>query len=195
MYDRTNMKMPKKPNSDDLVNERIRFPEVLVIDENGESLGIKSRIEAIHIAKEKELDLLCVAPSARPAVCKIVNYGKDRFEHQKKAIEIRKNQKIVLLKEVQLSCNIGLHDFNVKLRAGRKFLENGDKVKISIRFRGRQMAYVDKGKEVIDRFIEACSDLANVEKEAALEGRFLMGIIAPKPQKQGGNENENKDEI
>lgn len=194
MYDKANDRMPQKPNSEDLVNEQIRFPEVRLIDDNGESLGIKSRVEALNIAREKDLDLFCVAPMSKPPVCKILNYGKYRFELQKKAKEIRKNQKIVELKEVQLSCNIGEHDFNVKLKAGRKFLANGDKVKISVRFRGRQMAYVDKGKDVVNKFVSLCSDISVVEREPLLEGKFLMAIIASKTVKQGGNNNENKNE-
>lgn len=194
MYDKTNDRMPQKPNSEDLVNEQIRFSEVRLIDDNGESLGIKSRVEALNIAREKDLDLFCVAPMSKPPVCKILNYGKYRFELQKKAKEIRKNQKIVELKEVQLSCNIGEHDFNVKLKAGRKFLANGDKVKISVRFRGRQMAYVDKGKDVVNKFVSLCSDISVVEREPLLEGKFLMAIIASKTVKQGGNNNENKNE-
>ena len=183
MYDRTVDKMPIKPNSDDLVNEKIRFPEVLLIDENGQQLGVKSRVEALNIARERNLDLLCVAPSARPAVCKILNYGKYRFEQQKKAREMKKNQKVIDIKEIQLSSNIGDHDFNTKLKAGRKFLSAGDKVKVTIRFRGRQMAFVEKGREVVDRYVEQCSDISSIEKEASLDGKILMAINVPKIQK------------
>lgn len=185
MNDRmTNNRMPKKPNNDELLNRNIRFPEVLLIDEDGEKLGIKSRVDALSIAESKDLDLLCVAPNAKPPVCKIIDYGKYRFELQKKAKEMRKNQKTVDLKEVQLSSNIGEHDLNTKLRAARKFLEKGDKVKITIRFRGRQLAYVDKGIEVVNKFMEALSDISSVEKKPALDGRFLLGIIAPDQTKK-----------
>jgi translation initiation factor IF-3 len=168
----------------DIVNEYIRFPEVLLIDENGESLGIKSRVEAIAIARNRNLDLLCVAPNAKPAVCKIVNYGKYRFEQQKKAKEAKKNMKIMDTKEVQLSVNIGQHDIETKLRAARKFLEGGDKVKISIRLKGRQLAFADKGIDMINSFISLCADIANVEKEPVLDGKMIMGFITPKPQKK-----------
>ena len=175
--------VPTKQNSDDLVNEKIRFNEVLLIDEEGQQLGIKSRVEAIVIARSRDLDLLCVAPNAKPPVCKIINYGKYRFEQQKKAREMKKNKKTIDVKEIQLSCNIGEHDFNTKLKAARKFLTNGDKVKISIRFKGRQLAFADQGVEMVNKFVGLCSDIATVEKEPLLEGKLLMGVIAPKSQK------------
>ena len=168
----------------DLVNEYIRFPEVLLIDENAESLGIKSRVEALAIAKGRGLDLLCVAPNAKPAVCKIVNYGKYRFEQQKKAKEAKKNMKVMDLKEVQLSVNIGQHDFDTKLKAARKFLEQGDKVKISIRLKGRQLAFADKGIDMVNSFINMCADISNIEKAPALDGKMIMGFITPKSQKK-----------
>ena len=180
---RMNEKLPAKPNADDLVNEKIRFNEVLLIDENGEQLGVKSRVEAMNIAQSKDLDLFCVAPNGKPPVCKILNYGKYRFEQQKKAKEMRKNKKVIDVKEIQLSCNIGEHDFNTKLKAARKFLSGGDKVKISIRFKGRQLAFADQGVEMVNKFVGMCSDIAVVEKEPLLEGKLLMGVIAPKTQK------------
>ena len=168
----------------DLVNEYIRFPEVLLIDENAESLGIKSRVEALAIAKGRGLDLLCVAPNAKPAVCKIVNYGKYRFEQQKKAKEAKKNMKVMDLKEVQLSVNIGQHDFDTKLKAARKFLEAGDKVKISLRLKGRQLAFADKGIDMVNSFINMCGDISSVEKAPTLDGKLIMGFITPKSQKK-----------
>jgi len=168
----------------DLVNEYIRFPEVLLIDENAESLGIKSRVEALAIAKGRGLDLLCVAPNAKPAVCKIVNYGKHRFEQQKKAKEAKKNMKVMDLKEVQLSVNIGQHDFDTKLKAARKFLEQGDKVKISIRLKGRQLAFANKGIDMVNSFINMCADISNIEKAPTLDGKMIMGFITPKSQKK-----------
>jgi len=168
----------------DLVNEYIRFPEVLLIDENAESLGIKSRVEALAIAKGRGLDLLCVAPNAKPAVCKIVNYGKYRFEQQKKAKEAKKNMKVMDLKEVQLSVNIGQHDFDTKLKAARKFLEQGDKVKISIRLKGRQLAFANKGIDMVNSFINMCADISNIEKAPTLDGKMIMGFITPKSQKK-----------
>lgn len=183
MYYKAIEKMPKKPNGDDLVNEDIKFPEVLLIDDDGNRLGIKKRLEALNIARSKDLDLLCVAPAAKPPVCKILNYGKYRFEQQKKAKEMKKNQKVIDIKEIQLSVKIGEHDFNTKLKAAKKFLESGDKVKVSIRFRGREMAFTDQGKEVIDRFIDLCSELSSIEKEPILDGRTMMGIMSSKNSK------------
>lgn len=168
----------------DIVNEYIRFQEVLLISDTGEQLGIKSRVEALALAKSKGLDLLCVACNAKPPVCKMVNYGKYRFEQQKKAKEAKKNMKVMDIKEIQLSVNIGQHDFNTKLKAARKFLESGDKVKISLRLKGRQLAFADKGVDMVNSFISMCADIANVEKEPVLDGKMIMGFITPKPQKK-----------
>ena len=167
----------------DLVNEYIRFPEVLLIDENGESLGIKSRVEALAIAKGRGLDLLCVAPGAKPAVCKIVNYGKYRFEQQKKAKEAKKNMKVMDVKEVRLSLNIDVGDFNTKANHARRFLSDGNKVKVSIRFRGREMAHAENGNVIMDRFAEACAEVGTVEKPAKLEGRSMLMFLVPKTTK------------
>ena len=145
---------PKQP--DDLVNERVRFKEVLVIDQNGDQLGVKSSREALDIAYDANLDLVCVAPNAKPPVCRIMDFGKYRFEQQKKAREMKKNSKVVTLKETQLSVTIDTHDKNVKLKRTLKWLEEGNKVKVAIRFRGRQLAHVDLGKKVIDDFVEEC---------------------------------------
>ena len=183
MGERINDKLATNKDGD-IVNEHIRFPEVLLIDENGESLGIKSRVEALAIAKGRSLDLLCVAPGAKPAVCKIVNYGKYRFEQQKKAKEAKKNMKVMDTKEVQLSVNIGQHDIDTKLRAARKFLQAGDKVKISIRLKGRQLAFADQGIDMVNSFISMCADIANVEKAPTLDGKMIMGFITPKSQKK-----------
>lgn len=172
---------PKQP--DDLVNERIRFKEVLVIDQNGDQLGVKSRNEALDIAYNAELDLVCVAPNAKPPVCRIMNFGKYRFEQQKKAREMKKNSKVVTLKETQLSVTIDVHDKNVKLKRTLKWLEEGNKVKVAIRFRGRQLAHVDLGKKVIDDFVEECAEVGQIEKPAKLEGRTLTAILAPKKKK------------
>ena len=168
----------------DLVNEYIRFPEVLLIDENGESLGIKSRVEALAIAKGRSLDLLCVAPGAKPAVCKIVNYGKYRFEQQKKAKEMRKNKKTIDVKEIQLSCNIGEHDFNTKLKAARKFLTDGDKVKVSCRFRGRMIEYANKTKELFVKFAADLEDVSVIEQQPYLDGRNMFMQLGPIPEKK-----------
>ena len=169
---------PKQP--DDLVNERVRFKEVLVIDQNGDQLGVKSSREALDIAYDANLDLVCVAPNAKPPVCRIMNFGKYRFEQQKKAREMKKNSKVVTLKETQLSVTIDTHDKNVKLKRTLKWLEEGNKVKVAIRFRGRQLAHVDLGKKVIDDFVAECAEVGQIEKPAKLEGRTLTAIIAPK---------------
>ena len=172
---------PKQP--DDLVNERVRFKEVLVIDQNGDQLGVKSSREALDIAYDANLDLVCVAPNAKPPVCRIMDFGKYRFEQQKKAREMKKNSKVVTLKETQLSVTIDTHDKNVKLKRTLKWLEEGNKVKVAIRFRGRQLAHVDLGKKVIDDFVEECAEVGQIEKPAKLEGRTLTAILAPKKKK------------
>ena len=161
----------------------IRFPEVLVIDQNGNALGIKSRLDALRIARDANLDLLCVAPDARPAVCKILNYGKYRFEQQKKAKEMRKNQKVINIKEVQLSATIDTHDLETKARNAKRFLAEGDKVKIALRFKGRQVAYAEAGKELVNRFIEMCGEDAIVEKPAVLDGKTMIAILSSKVKK------------
>ena len=172
---------PKQP--DDLANERVRFKEVLVIDQNGDQLGVKSSREALDIAYDANLDLVCVAPNAKPPVCRIMDFGKYRFEQQKKAREMKKNSKVVTLKETQLSVTIDTHDKNVKLKRTLKWLEEGNKVKVAIRFRGRQLAHVDLGKKVIDDFVEECAEVGQIEKPAKLEGRTLTAILAPKKKK------------
>ena len=172
---------PKQP--DDLVNERVRFKEVLVIDQNGDQLGEKSSREALDIAYDANLDLVCAAPNAKPPVCRIMDFGKYRFEQQKKAREMKKNSKVVTLKETQLSVTIDTHDKNVKLKRTLKWLEEGNKVKVAIRFRGRQLAHVDLGKKVIDDFVEECAEVGQIEKPAKLEGRTLTAILAPKKKK------------
>ena len=172
---------PKQP--DDLVNERVRFKEVLVIDQNGDQLGVKSSREALDIAYDANLDLVCVAPNAKPPVCRIMDFGKYRFEQQKKAREMKKNSKVVTLKETQLSVTIDTHDKNVKLKRTLKWLEEGNKVKVAIRFRGRQRGHDDLGKKVIDDFVEECAEVGQIEKPAKLEGRTLTAILAPKKKK------------
>ncbi|MFR2989553.1 MAG: translation initiation factor IF-3, partial [Faecalibacillus sp.] len=157
--------------------------EVLVIDQNGDQLGVKSSREALDIAYDANLDLVCVAPNAKPPVCRIMDFGKYRFEQQKKAREMKKNSKVVTLKETQLSVTIDTHDKNVKLKRTLKWLEEGNKVKVAIRFRGRQLAHVDLGKKVIDDFVEECAEVGQIEKPAKLEGRTLTAILAPKKKK------------
>lgn len=166
--------------SEDLVNELIRFPEVLVIDQNGTALGVKTRSDALRLAREAQLDLLCVAPMAKPPVCKIVNYGKHRFELQKKARETRKNQKVVETKEVRFTPQTDQHDLEVKAKATTKWLLEGSRVKVTVRYRGRQMAHKEIGLETMKRFLALVEDVATVEKEPAMEGRHLFAFIVLK---------------
>jgi translation initiation factor IF-3 len=166
--------------SNELVNEKIRFKEVLIIDQNGDQLGVKSRYEALSIADAAELDLVCVAPNAKPPVCRIMDYGRFRFEQQKKLKEMKKNQKTFSLKEIQLSPTIDTHDINTKLKHANKWLNQGDKVKVVVNFRGRQMAHIDIGEKILKRFLEQVQEISVIEKPMKLEGRNLSAIIAPK---------------
>lgn len=167
-------------STDDLVNEKIRFKEVLVIDQNGDQLGVMGRNAALNAAYEAELDLVCVAPKAQVPVCRIMNYGKYRFEQQKKQKEMKKNSKVVSLKETQLSPTIDVHDKNVKLKRTISWLQDGDKVKVAVRFKGRQLAHVEIGQKILDDFLAECAEYCVVEKPAKLEGRTLTAILAPK---------------
>lgn len=173
---------PVKENND-LVNNLIRFNEVLVIDENGEPLGVKSRNEALALAEEANLDLLCVAPMAKPPVCKIVNYGKYRFEQQKKAKEAKKKQKVIETKEVRFTPQTDLHDLETKAKAAIEWLGDGNKVKVTVRFRGRQMSHMEIGEENLNKFIELVQDYATVEKKPTVEGRQMFAFIGPKKDK------------
>lgn len=170
----------RRNSPEDLVNESIRFKEVLVIDSEGEQLGILTRNEALNKAYEAGLDLLCVAPNAIPPVCKIVDYGRFRFEQQKKAKESKKHQHLTEIKPLRLSPVIDKHDFDTKLKQARKWLEDKMKVKVDMRFRGRMMTRQKVGLEVMNEFIEATSDIGSVEKAPALEGNIMSIIIAPK---------------
>lgn len=167
-----------------LVNEGIRAREVRVIDANGEQLGIKSKQEALEIASRRNLDLVLVAPNAKPPVARIMDYGKYRFEQQKKEKEARKKQKVISVKEVRFSPTIDEHDFNTKLKNARKFLQKGDKVKASLRFKGRAITHKDIGQKVLDRFAEECKDIAVIESKPKMEGRSMFLILAPKTEKQ-----------
>ena len=162
------------------INEEIRDKEVRLIDSDGSQLGIVSIQQAMAVAAERNLDLVKIAPKAEPPVCRVMDYGKFRFEQAKKDKEARKNQKVVDIKEVRLSAKIDIHDFEVRVKAAEKFLKGGDKVKASIRFRGREMAHTDIGLTVMQRFAEACAEFGTVEKPAKLEGRQMLMFIAPK---------------
>ena len=174
-----NQKKPIKQQKE-LINESVRFPSVRLIGPNGEQLGVMSSREAQKKANEYELDLVCVAPNSEPPVCKLLNYGKYRFEQQKKAKEAKKNQHIIEVKEIQLTPQIGAHDMETKARAAAKFIQEGNKVKVGVRFRGRQMTHLEVGQEAMDKFIALLSDNAVVEKPSAMEGKWMYAILAPK---------------
>ena len=163
-----------------MINEQIRDREVRLIGENGEQLGIMSVREAMKLAEEAELDLVKIAPTAKPPVCKIIDYGKYRYELARKEKEARKKQKVVELKEIRLSPNIDSNDLYTKMNAAKKFLSKGDKVKITLRFRGREMAHIDSSKHILEEFAEKLSDIAVVEKAPKLEGRSMMMFLTEK---------------
>ena len=163
-----------------MINEQIRDKEVRLIGADGEQLGIMSAREAYKLAQEAELDLVKIAPGAKPPVCKIIDYGKYRYELARKEKEARKKQKTVELKEVRLSPNFDTNDFNTKMNAARKFISKGNKVKVTLRFRGREMAHVQASKHILDDFAEALADIAVVEKAPKLEGRSMGMVLAEK---------------
>lgn len=160
------------------INERIRAKEVQIIDENGEKLGVKSLSDALNIAYDKKLDLVLVAPNGNPPVCKIMNYGKYKFEQAKKEKEAKKKQKIYELKEIRVTPNTEEHDFNFKVKNARKFLEDGCKVKITVRFRGRELSYAKQGENLLNKFAEELSDVASADKKAVLEGKNMFIILS-----------------
>ncbi|MDP9727204.1 translation initiation factor IF-3 [Alicyclobacillus tengchongensis] len=151
-----------------------------VIDENNNQLGIMQLRDARRLAEERSLDLVNVAPTAKPPVCRIMDYGKFKYEQSKKEKEARKNQKVILLKEIRMTPNIEEHDFQVKLKNVMKFLADGDKVKISVRFRGREITHASLGQQLLMKFAEAVKDSATVERVPRLEGRSMIMILAPK---------------
>ena len=165
-----------------MINEQIRDKEVRVIDDEGNQLGIMSARDAQKIAREKNLDLVKISPTAKPPVCKIIDYGKFRYEQAKKDKENKKKQSIVSIKEVRMSPNIEQHDIDTKMKNGRKFLEKGDKLKISVRFRGREMAHTSIGRDMLLRFAEELSDIADIEKRPKMEGRSMTMFLAPKKE-------------
>ncbi|WP_205007306.1 translation initiation factor IF-3 [Sporolactobacillus spathodeae] len=167
-----------------VVNEGIRASQVRLIGQNGEQMGIKSKSEALGLAQNVNLDLVMVAPGAKPPVCRIMDYGKFRFEQQKKEREARKNQKVISLKEIRLSPSIEDHDFNTKMRNARKFLEKGDKVKASVRFRGRAITHSNLGRDVLEKLAEECADISTIEARPKMEGRSMFLVLAPKAEKQ-----------
>lgn len=172
--------MEDKTISELFINEQIRDKEVRVIGVNGEQLGVMSSREALRLAEEAELDLVKIAPMAKPPVCKIVDYGKYRYEMARKEKEARKKQKVVEIKEIRLSPNIDTNDLNTKVNAARKFLEKGNKVKVTLRFRGREMAHMNTSKHILDDFAESLSDIAVVDKPAKVEGRSMAMFLTEK---------------
>lgn len=166
-----------------LINERIRAKEVQLIGANGEKFGVVSIEEALDKAYEAKLDLALVSPNAEPPVCKLMNYGKYKFEQAKREKESRKNQKTFELKELRVTPNIEKHDFEFKAKNARKFIEDGNKVKITVRFRGREMNYTKAGEVTLNQFVEALSDIAIVEKKPLLEGKNMFIILAKKVEK------------
>ena len=165
------------------INGQIRLREVQLIDENGAKLGVMPSGKALEIAEDKNLDLVLVAPNGNPPVCKIMNYGKYKFEQAKKEKEAKKKQKVAELKELRITPNIDEHDFNFKCKNARKFIEDGAKVKITVRFRGRELNYVKLGETTLNRFSEALADVANVEKKPVLEGKNMFVILSKKTEK------------
>lgn len=166
-----------------MVNEGIRARELRLIADDGSQLGVKSKQEALKLAEQANLDLVLVAPKAKPPVAKIMDYGKYRFGLQKKQREARKKQKVINVKEVRLSPTIDTNDFNTKVKNARKFLTKGDKVKVSIRFKGRAITHKEIGREVLDRFAAETDDVATVESKAKMDGRSMFLMLAPKAEK------------
>ncbi|HEY4390342.1 MAG TPA: translation initiation factor IF-3 [Paenibacillus sp.] len=163
-----------------MINDEIRAKEVRLVGAEGEQIGIKPLREALQMAVDLNLDLVNVAPTAKPPVCRIMDYGKFRYEQQKKEKEARKNQKVVDVKEVWFRANIEEHDYQTKLRNVIKFLKDGDKVKCSVRFRGREITHADIGKKILDRVKEEVTEISSVERIPKLEGRSMIMILAPK---------------
>ena len=162
-----------------MINEEIKFKEVRVVGEDGEAIGIMSSDAALKLAYDQGYDLVLMAAQAQPPVCRIMDYGKYRFEREKKEKEAKKKQQVVELKEIQLSCRIDTHDFETKARHAHKFLESGNKVRVVMRFKGREMSHVSIGQEIMDKFIESCSDVGSVDKKPVLDGRIMSMVVSP----------------
>jgi translation initiation factor IF-3 len=167
-------------NNDLMINEEIRDREVRLIDQNGEQLGVMLTRQALELAEERQLDLVKIAPQAKPPVCKLMDYGKYRFEQSKREREIRKNQKVITIKEVRLSATIEDHDVDVKFKNAVKFLQDGDKVKVNIRFRGRQITHSEIGLQVMRAFAERIKEYAIIERQPLIEGRNMIMILTPR---------------
>ncbi|MBP3352158.1 MAG: translation initiation factor IF-3 [Lachnospiraceae bacterium] len=172
--------MEGKTISDLLINEQIRDKEVRVIGEDGEQLGVMSIKEAMNLAEEAGVDLIKIAPTAKPPVCKIADYGKYKYEQMRREKEAKKKQKVIEIKEIRLSPNIDTNDLNTKANAARKFLTKGDKVKVSLRFRGREMAHMNSSKHILDDFAELLADVAVIDKAPKVEGRSMTMFLTEK---------------
>jgi len=164
------------------INDEIRAKEVRIIGDNGEQLGVLQTSAALAMAYEKDLDLVLIAPNAEPPVCRIMDYGKYRFERDKKEKEAKKKQTVVEVKEVQLSCRIDTHDFETKVKHAHRFIGEGNKVRVVVKFKGREMSHLDIGRDILEKFEQACADVGTVDKRPALEGRFMSMIINPAKQ-------------
>ena len=172
------MTPPKKDGP--RVNEDIEVPQVRLVDENGEQVGVVLIDEALQRAADVQLDLVEVSPNAEPPVCKIIDYGKLKYQEQKKKNEARKKQKIIEVKEIKLRPNIDTHDYDVKMRSARRFIDDGDKVKVTLRFRGREMAHQDLGAQVLERVREELDEIAKVEQMPKMEGRQMVMVMSPR---------------
>ncbi len=178
----TNMTWRYPTISELMINEEIRDREVRLIDENGGQLGIVTSKEALDLAHEKDLDLVKIAPQANPPVCKIMNYSKYRFDQNKREKEARKKQKTMEVKEVRMTPNTEEHDLNTKVQSAVKFLKHGDKVKVSVRFRGRELSRTEVGKVVLNQFAERISEFGDIDKAPKMEGRSMVMFVSPKRQ-------------
>ncbi len=167
-----------------MINDEIQEKEIRLIGSDGEQMGLMSSAEAQKIADEQDLDLVMISPNAKPPVCKIMDYGKYRFEQNKKVKEAKKNQHVMDVKEIRMSPGIGENDFNTKLKNGQKFLADGDRVKVTVRFRGREMAHTNIGEKLLRDFAAKCAEVANLDKEPKLEGRSMSIFLSPKSQNQ-----------
>ena len=165
------------------LNEEIRDKEIRLIGDTGEQLGIMSADEALRIAEERGLDLVKISPQAQPPVCKLMNYGKFKFEQSKREKEAKKNQHVVEIKEIRMSPGIDVGDFNTKLKNAQKFLTDGNRVKVSVRFRGREMAHTEIGRDLLTKFAEQCAEVATMDKAAKMEGRSMTMFLSPKAGK------------
>ena len=181
IFDPTYLEVLTIANDTHQINEEIVDSELRLIGENGEQLGIMSAEEALKIAEEQGYDLVKIAPNSTPPVCRIMDYGKFRFEQTKKEKEAKKNQRTIEIKEIRMGPSIGENDFNTKLKNGMKFLSDGDRLKVSVRFRGREMAHTEIGIDLLNDFAEKCAEIATVDKAPKLEGRNMSVFLSPKP--------------